>query len=130
MENLQQKLNDEIKAAMIAKNEVKRDILRVLKGELERTSKTYDNATISKSAKKLIESIVENGSDKGEVAILEEYIPKQMDLSTLTNEVVMLKEKHAYGPSDMGKVMAYFKTNFNGQYDGKLLSTITKETLA
>ena len=31
---------------------------------------------------------------------------------------------------DMGKIMAYLKSNFEGEYDGKLASTITKELLS
>lgn len=130
MVKLQDKLGADIKNAMLAKDEIKRDILRVLKGELERTSKESDNATIAKSAKKLIESIKESNSDKGEIAILEEYILPQMTDAELVSEVTKLKTVNQYGPSDMGKVMSYFKANYNGQYDGKSLSDITRQVLA
>jgi uncharacterized protein YqeY len=33
-------------------------------------------------------------------------------------------------PRDMGKVMSYLKTEYDGQYDGKVASTITKKILS
>ena len=132
MGKLQDKLSASIKEAMLSKNELKRDILRVLKGELEREriAKDFNDAAISKAAKKLVQLFEENGNDKGEIEILQEFVLKQMDITELTEKVNLLKSENNYGPSDMGKVMAYFRLNFEGFYDGAVLSKLTKEILA
>lgn len=131
MGELQERLNSEIKKAMLEKDELKRDTLRLLKGEVERTSTsaTFD-ATISKTAKKLVETIKETNSDNGEVLILEDFIIKQLNEDELRDEVIKLKTSNLYGVSDFGKVMGYFKNNYDGQFDGKTLSTVAKEILS
>lgn len=132
MGKLQDKLSASIKEAMLSKNELKRDILRVLKGELEREriAKDFNDAAISKAAKKLVSLFEENGNDKGEIEILQEFVLKQMEITELTEKINSLKSENNYGPSDMGKVMGYFRTNFEGFYDGAVLSKLTKEILA
>jgi uncharacterized protein YqeY len=122
--------------AMKAKDVVTRDILRVLKGEIERNEQSskgkieLTDSDVVKLVKKLIESIKESGDDNGEIAILETYLPKQLDadeIKVLVSKFVT--EKGLTSPKEMGVVMGYFNSTFDGTYDGKLLSTIVREIL-
>lgn len=36
---------------------------------------------------------------------------------------------NSLGKSDMGKIMSYFKSTYDGQYDGKELSDVAKSVL-
>ena len=68
----------------------------------------------------------------GEKHTLEFFLPKQLDEATLTKEIsgihaglVSTGEK-----ADMGSIMKYLKLRFDGQYDGKLASTLIKKELS
>jgi uncharacterized protein YqeY len=62
-----------------------------------------------------------------EIAILEEFLPKQMSSEELEKIVVSLKEQTP-GLS-LNVVMKHLKDNFTGQYDGKSASEIAKRVL-
>lgn len=133
MSTLKLQIEADIKTAMKEKDAIARDILRVVKGEIERSedaSKKLDNGAIVKLLKKQIENITETKSDNGEIAILEKYIPSQMTTDEIT---AVVKERiiadSLTGPKDMGKVMQYFKANYDGTYDGKVLSEVVKSVL-
>jgi len=122
--------------AMKEKNTVARDILRVLKGEIERNEQSskgkveLSDSEVVKLTKKLIESVKESGEDNGEIAVLEQYVPKQMSFDNVAEEAASFIAREGLdSPREMGKVMAYFKQNFEGIYDGKELSQIVKELL-
>lgn len=137
MSTLKLIIEEDIKTAMKNKDAVTRDTLRVLKGEIERNEQTKDgkvevsDADILRLIKKYIDGVVETGSDNGEVAVLEKYLPQQMDGNQLEAIVIELKVSgFATSVKDMGKVMQYFKANHDGTYDGKLLSDTVKRVLA
>ena len=122
--------------AMKEKNVVARDILRVVKGEIEREKQTpkgkveLTQPDIVKIIKKLIDSIIESGEDKGEVAILSLYLPKQLTEVELKDfSETYIKKESLSSPKDMGRVMGYFKKTHQGTYDGKVLSLIVKSIL-
>jgi uncharacterized protein YqeY len=62
-----------------------------------------------------------------EAVILDNYLPEQMTSEALRCHVTGFIKK---GPTDMGKVMGYLKSNFAGLYDGKMASSIIKDELA
>lgn len=130
--NLTEQINYDITSAMIAKDNVARDILKVLKGEIERNKGKVEltDADIVKLVKKLMEGIVETTNNESEIKVLEKYVPKQMSENEIKIAINLVKDTEDWNsPKDMGKVMSYFKANFDGLYDGKLLSTIVKEIL-
>jgi uncharacterized protein YqeY len=68
--------------------------------------------------------------EKFEIAILEEYLPKQMDETAARNAIAaLIAEVGAAGPKDMGKVMGSLKERFAGQMDFGKASGIVKELL-
>ena len=67
---------------------------------------------------------------KFELEVLNVYLPKQMNEVELTNiisEIINVQEDKT--KKAMGKVMAALKEKYDGQYDGKLASTIVKNML-
>lgn len=65
-----------------------------------------------------------------EIAVIEEYLPKQMSEAEQRAAVVALvKEIGAAGPKDMGRVMAALKERFTGQMDFGKASALVKDAL-
>lgn len=125
---------------------VKANLLTTLIGEAVSIGKNDGNrettdAEVVALTKKFIKNLQEaiaacsrfgfNTDDQvREVSILEAYIPKQMSAEQLKEVVTAIKAEISAGPKDMGKVMALLKARHDGQYDGKVASSIVKEVLA
>lgn len=60
---------------------------------------------------------------KTERDILLSYLPQQMSADDLKAAI------QKSGAKNIGDVMKYLKTNHDGQYDGKLASTVAKEVI-
>lgn len=128
--NLQEQIKKDMVRAMKNRNEIARDILRVLMAELDRNF-VKEDVEVVKIVKKLIENIKENGDDEGEIEVLEKYLPQQMTESqmiTLVKEVI--NNENITSISGLGTIMAYFKNKHAGTYDGRVLSTIVKNELS
>ncbi len=127
--NLINSVSEDLKTAMKEKNTVKLGILRVLKSEIQRSEQgtngkvELSDGDVIKIVKKLVESIKETTKNQDELSVLEAYLPKQLSEVEMRQIISLLSVK------DMGAIMKHFKTNFDGQYDGKILSTIAKEIL-
>ena len=68
--------------------------------------------------------------EKAEIAILEGYLPKQMDEAGVKAAVAALvAELGAAGPKDMGRVMGALKERYAGQRDFGKASGVVKELL-
>jgi len=125
--SLKLRISDDLKSAMKEKNTVKLSILRVLKGEIERNEQSTSGkielpeGDVIKLVKKLIDSIKETTNNQIEITTLENYLPKQLTEEEIRGILSLLSVK------DLGSVMKSFKANYDGLYDGKLLSSIVKE---
>lgn len=126
-------ISEDLKTAMKEKNAVKLSVLRVLKAEVQRSEQTANgkveltDGDVIKIVKKLAEGIKETTKNQDELNVLEAYLPKQLSEDYLRGTCKNLKET---GYTTVGDFMKYFKTNHDGLYDGKVLSTIVKETLS
>ena len=68
--------------------------------------------------------------EKAEIAILEGYLPKQMDEAGVKAAVAaLIAELGAAGPKDMGRVMGALKERYAGQIDFGKASGAVKEIL-
>jgi uncharacterized protein YqeY len=68
--------------------------------------------------------------EKAEVAVLEGYLPKQMDEAGVKAAVAaLIAELGAQGPKDMGRVMGALKERFAGQMDFGKASGVVKDLL-
>ena len=94
---------------------------------------------IAKHAKQLRESIVqfENGNrldlaekEQEELKIAEQFLPAQLSENEIKDIVInVIKDLNATQMSDMGKVMKAVIDQTKGNADGKLISTLVRESL-
>ena len=148
--SLKQKIDSDIKTAMLAKNKEELDALRSIKsmillaetekGVTAEISSEAENKLLMKAAKQRKESAdifqKENREDLAkrelfQLEIISRYLPKQ-----LTNDEIeailknIIAQIGAKGPQDMGKVMGTATKQLAGQADGKVISELTKKLLS
>jgi uncharacterized protein YqeY len=148
--SLEQKVMDELKNAMRAKDEAALRTLRAIKAAIliEKTSEgasdTISEATetkmLQKMAKQRRDSLEifekQNRADlaekeKEELAIIERFLPKQMSAEELEAELkAIIAQVGASSPADMGKVMGVASKQLAGKADGKAISETVKKLLA
>ena len=70
-------------------------------------------------------------AELSQVAVIEEYLPKQMSESEIEDTVKKIIENtSAQGMKDMGKVMGIASKQMAGMADGRVISAIVKRLLA
>lgn len=149
---IRQKLDDDVKAALLAGDSIRVDTLRGLKSTIlyaDVAAKKRDTGGISdeevlslfaKEAKKRQESAdlyVKGGSQERadkeltEKAIIESYLPAQLsddELVGLINQVVA--EQGAEGLQAMGKIIGAVKAKVGSTADGARVAQLVKERLS
>jgi len=130
--SLIEKINKDFMLAYKAKEMEKKDFLGVLKTEVTKESKTPEDEYVVAKIKSMIKNAeATNSLSEAELSVLETYLPTQLsevELEVIINEIITRMGLNT--PRDMGKVMSYLKTEYDGQYDGKVASTITKKILS
>jgi uncharacterized protein len=143
---IEEKLNADIKTAMLARDAKKLDALRAMKSVvlLLKTSPkglTEESATkaFQKEVKKRRETAEiytkQNRADLAEVEIaqaevIEAYLPKQLSAEEIKAEVEkVIAQVGATSAADMGKVMGAATKALAGKADGKSVSEIVKQLL-
>lgn len=147
MTTLRERIDADLKKAMLEKNEAARDALRLVKSELllkevEAGHSLTDDETIAvltKSVKSRRDAIEEfkNGNrpdlvekEERELAFIVPYLPKTLDAAETRAAIEALtKELGATTKKDMGRVMKELKTRHGASLDGKLASQIVGEIL-
>ncbi len=146
---LEQKVMDELKQAMRAKDEVALRTLRAIKSAilLEKTSGSGKELTeadelkmLQKLAKQRKDSldiyIQQNREDlaqkeREELEVIEKFLPKQMSAEELEAQLKdIIAQVDASSPADMGKVMGTATKQLAGKADGKAISETVKRLLA
>lgn len=148
--SLEERINQDIKAAMMAKEKVKLEALRAIKSAilLAKTDGEHKDSLSTDVEMKLLqkqykqrkdaaEQYIQAGrqelADKelAEAAFIEEYLPKMLSADELKAELVKIIEQvGAKAPSDMGKVMGVASKALAGKADGKAISEMVKQILA
>jgi hypothetical protein len=147
---LEQQIMTQMKEAMKAKNEGVLRALRGIKAEIIKAKTEpgaggeIDEATELKFLQKMmkqrrdsLEIFEKQGredlaiKEKEEMAVIEKFLPKQMDEAELKETVKkIIAETGARSPADMGKVMGIASKQLAGKADGKTISSLVKELLA
>ncbi len=144
---LEEKINAEIKTAMLAKDAAKLEALRAIKSAiiiLKTSAEGYSDETELKAMQKMVKQRKEtadvyktqNRMDLAEVelaqaAVIEAYLPKQMGEDEIKAEVAkIIAAVGASSAADMGKVMGAATKQLAGKADGKVISGIVKELLS
>ena len=134
---LMEKVNNDIKEAMKAKQQERLDALRMLKAEYIKnntSAKPTDELSITVShAKRLMDSLEmypagTEAHDKilKEYAVLKEYLPQEMNEAEVMK---LIQEIKANGAKDMGAVMKELQPQIKGRFDGKKATDLVKANL-
>ena len=130
--SLIEQINQDFMIAYKAKEMQKKDFLGVLKTEVTKETKIPEDTYIVSKIKSMIKNAAATNSlTEDELTILNKYLPAQMDEETLRQIINEQVINNGYSDmKDMGKIMGYLKNNYDGQYDGGLVSKLIKETLS
>lgn len=132
-------INADLKKAMLARDEVTRDTLRMVKSELLMLENPDGLAVLSRAVKTRrdsIKSYVEGGrqdladKEQAEIEVIERYLPKQLSEEETREAVAgIIEELDLSSKKDLGKVMKEVKVRYPGQVDGRLASSIAGQLL-
>lgn len=145
---LEEKIMQDLKEAMKAKDEAALRGIRAIKAAIlivktdgsgtviDETKEVQILQKLVKQRRESLEIFETQGRDnlaqieREEIAIIERYLPKQMDAAELTEALkAIVTQVGASSPKDMGKVMGVASKQFAGKADGKLISEIVKQLL-
>ena len=144
-----ERISNDIKEAMKAKDKVRLETLRNIKKVfLEAKTAPGANDTLTDdAAMKIMQKLVKQGKDSAtlyteqgradlaeaelaQVAVIETYLPKQMSAEELEAALkAIITEVGAEGPKDMGKVMGTATKKLAGLAEGRAISAKVKELL-
>ena len=147
--DLFEKVSEDIKNAMKAKDKVALETLRnVKKCFLEAKTAPGANDTLTDAdVLKIMQKLVKQGKDSAgvyagqgrqdladaelaQVAVIERYLPKQMTAEELENVLKeIIAQVGAAGPKDMGKVMGVASKSLAGKAEGRAISEAVKRLL-
>jgi uncharacterized protein YqeY len=151
---IQERITDQLKAAMKAGDKVHLGVLRMVRSriqekEVERRAKEGRDyklteeevvqviAAYAKQRRDSISSYREGGREdlaareEAELALLQEYLPRQLspeEISDIVQEAIA--ECNASSPKEMGAVMQKVMPRVKGAADGKVVNRIVRELLA
>lgn len=147
--SLEQKLTEELKKAMIAKDKLRLGAIRSIRAAILEFAKSgakteMDEAgeikLLNNQAKRrrdAIEMFKQGGRDElaekeaFELEVIMEFLPKQLstaELQKIINEVIATTG--ASSPADMGKVMGLAMKKCSGQADGNAVRELVQKTLS
>jgi len=143
-----EQLQEDLKRSMKAKDGNRVSVLRFLmssiknreiekKDSLDDTEILREIASSAKRRRESMEAFKEGGredlvkKEQAELAILEEYLPKQLSSDEIRGVVLeTVAAVGASGLSDLGKVMKELMPKFRGMADGKLVNEIVRDVLS
>jgi uncharacterized protein YqeY len=146
--SLKEKLSEDMKAAMRAKESDKLATIRLINAaikqrEVDERIELGDDQVLSvieKMIKQRKDSITQfeaggrqdlADKEKAEIVVLAAYMPAQMSDAEVQAEVAAaIAQSGASGPQDMGKVMAVLKPKLAGRADMTAVSGLVKAALA
>lgn len=144
------KVSEDIKEAMKARDKVRLETLRNIKKVfLEAKTAPGANDTLENAdAFKILQKLAKQGresartyTDNGrqdladaelaQAAVIEEYLPKQLGEDEIEAEVrKVIADTGAQSMKDMGKVMGIVSKQLAGRADGRAISAVVKRLLA
>lgn len=147
--DLFEKVSEDIKNAMKAKDKVALETLRnIKKCFLEaKTAPGANDSLTDADALKIMQKLVKQGKDSAavyteqgrqdlaeaelaQVAVIERYLPKPMSAEELETALkAIIAQVEAAGPKDMGKVMGVASKSLAGKAEGRAISEAVKRLL-
>ncbi len=146
--SLETKINEDLKTAMKAKDEVALRSIRAIKSAIMLHNTSGSNETLDEAGEiKMVQKLIKQRQDsldiyekqnredlavkeREEIAVISKYLPEQMDKEELEEKLRgIVEELGASSMADMGKVMGKAQAMFAGKADGKTISTIVRNIL-
>ena len=147
--NLFDKVSEDIKKAMLAREKVRLEALRGAKKEFleAKTAKGANGELSDETAIKILTKMVKQRKESAkiyqdnnrpelaenelaEAVVLEEYLPRQLNEAELEAEVKsIIEETGATSMKEMGKVMDTASKRLAGRAEGKAISDMVKQLL-
>ncbi|WP_018109164.1 GatB/YqeY domain-containing protein [Bacteroides propionicifaciens] len=147
--SLFEQINEDLKAAMKAKDKLSLQVLRTIKKNFleAKTAPGAHNELSDADALRIIQKLIKQGKDSAsiyaeqnrqdladeelaQVEVLEKYQPQQLSQEELTSKIKEIVERvGASTMKDMGKVMGLATTELAGKAEGKAISNKVKELL-
>lgn len=109
--NIQERINQDLKLAMLAKNDEKKTFLRVIIGELNRKGKEFTDAEVIKELRKLEEN-AKMLDNQFEIELLSHYLPQKFsdnDVKIIVENIII--DNNITSIRDMGKIMGMLKVH-------------------
>ncbi|RYD58754.1 MAG: GatB/YqeY domain-containing protein [Sphingobacteriales bacterium] len=148
--SLEQKVMEDMKTAMRAKDEAGLRTLRAIKAAIliEKTSGNGSDAMSEADETKMLQKMAKQRRDsleifqqqnredlavkeREELEIIERFLPKQLSTEELQTELkAIIAQAGATSPADMGKVMGMASKQLAGKADGRAISENVKQLLA
>ena len=147
--SLQEKITQQLKEAMKAKDTVALESLRAIKSAILLTqTQAGAKALTTDDEIKLVQKLVKQRKDSAEIfrqqnrvdlaepeeaqiKIMEQFLPEQLDEAAIAEIVVTIITKvGASSMQDMGKVMGMASKEMAGRADGKTISSIVRQKLS
>jgi len=148
--SLETQINQDIKAAMIAKDTATLRGLRAIKAAilLAKTEKGHAEELNQEAEIKVLQKLVKQRRESAEIyknqnredlyqieveeeKVIEAYLPKQMNKEEVESVIkAIIAETGASSIKEMGKVMGAANQKLAGQADGKTISEVVKSLLA
>jgi uncharacterized protein YqeY len=148
--SLIQTVDQEIKQAMLAKNEIRLRGLRAIKAALllaktekgaqEELSEEAETKALQKQIKQRKDAVEiyqqQNRADLAkieseEIAVLEDFLPKQLSAEELAIAIkAIVQNLQVTDPKDMGKVIGAANKQLAGKSDGKSIAEMVKKVMA
>jgi uncharacterized protein YqeY len=145
--SLKEQLAEDMKSAMRSGDTLRRDTVRMARNAIDYAEKAKGQplneaeeiAALQRQARQRKDSIEAyhavgrdeaEAQEAAELAIIEEYLPKQMgkdEVEAVVREVIA--KVGATGPGDKGKVMGPLMQQLKGQADGNLVNSTVTELL-
>jgi uncharacterized protein YqeY len=148
--SLEKLVNDQLKAAMLARDEVRLRGLRAIKAAvlIANTSEGAADSLKEEDEIKLLQKLIKQRKDsleifekqnrpdlakkeKEEIGVIEGFFNAQLseaDLRTILEKIII--ETGAGSASDLGKVMATATKQLGGKADGKTIAAVARELLS
>ena len=148
--SLEEKIMTDLKAAMLAKDEISLRSLRAIKAAIlnAKTAEGAGGILKEEDETKLLQKLVKQRRDsleifeqqnrddlakkeREEIGIIEKFLPAQLGNEELKQIISgIIKEAGASSPSDMGKIMGLANKQLTGKAEGRTIASIVKELLS
>lgn len=148
--NLFDKVSEDIRTAMLAREKVRLEALRGIKKEFleAKTAKGANGELSDDTAIKILVKMVKQRKESADIyrsnnrpeladnelaeaVVIEEYLPRQLSADELKEELrAIIAEVGATSPAQMGKVMGVASKRLAGRAEGRAINAAVKELLA